>query len=138
MCKHKPRNTKGAFVLGHYRALDMFTIFFSLILFVMPSSCLRCYTCSTTTYDRFKKVQQLIFAKITPPIHENKPSLFVGDYTTYMRVSYLRKQLHQHIIISFLLQESRTQEGLCADQDTVGPIVKCTDPRQDHLKGTIS
>ena len=67
--KNKPRNTKGAFVLGHYRALDMFTIVLSLILFVMPSSCLRCYTCSTTTYDRFKKVQQLIFAKTTPPIH---------------------------------------------------------------------
>ena len=26
-------------------------------------------------------------------------------------------------------QETRTQEGLCKDHDTVGPIVNCTDPR---------
>ena len=78
--KQKPGHTNGVVVIGHYRALDMFTIFLSPILLAMPSSCLRCYSCSTTTYDRFKKVQQLIFAKITPPIHKNKHSLFLGEY----------------------------------------------------------
>ena len=29
-----------------------------------------------------------------------------------------------------MFQESTVHEGLCRDQNTVGPIVNCTDPRQ--------
>jgi len=65
-------------------------LMFGLLLVVMvvsPSASLRCFTCSTTTTDRFSK-------------------------------------------------ESTVHEGLCRDQNTVGPIVNCTDPREFCAKLT--